>query len=96
MIIKGCNAALKWSNLNQSSLYKYIFIYFLHRDGEGRWDKGEKPKSKVVLKKDKVTVNKVDTMGLKKDKNTVNKVDMMGLKRDEHQEMAKMERVRTT
>ena len=71
----------KWSDLNKSSLFKYVFIYFLHRDGEGRWDKGEKPKSKVVLKKDK---------------NTVNKVDMMGLKRDEHQEMAKIERVRTT
>ena len=51
LIIKGCNAASKWSDLNQSSLYKCIFIYFLHRDGEGRWDKGEKPKSKVVLKK---------------------------------------------
>ena len=80
-MIKGCNAALKWSDLNQSSLCKYVFIYFLHRDGEGRWDKGEKPKSKVALKKDK---------------DTMNKVDMMGLKRDEHQEMAKMERVRTT
>ena len=83
LIIKGCNAnvASKWSDLNKSSLFKYVFIYFLHRDGEGRWDKGEKPKSKVVLKKDD---------------DTVNKVDMMGLKRHEHQEMAKMERVRTT
>ena len=81
LIIKGCNAALKWSNLNQSSLYKYIFIYFLHRDGEGRWDKGEKPKSKVVLKSDE---------------DTMNKLDMIGLKRHEHQEMAKMERVRPT
>ena len=96
LIIKGCNAASKWSDLNQSSLYKCIFIYFLHRDGEGRWDKGEKPKSKVVLKKDVDTMNEVDMMGLKSDEDTVNKVDMMGLKRHEHQEMAKMERVRPT
>ena len=102
---------MEWSYLNQRSLYRYIFIYFQHRDREGRWDKGEKPKSKVVLKKDvdtmnevdmmglksdEDTVNKVDMMGLKKDEDTMNKVDMMGLKRHEHQEMAKMERVRPT
>ena len=50
----------------------------------------------MVLKKDVDTMNEVDMMGLKSDEDTVNKVDMMGLKRHEHQEMAKMERVRPT
>ena len=54
------------------------------------------PKSKVVLKKDVDTMNEMDMMGLKSDEDTVNKVDMMGLKRHEHQEMAKIERVRPT
>ena len=50
----------------------------------------------MVLKKDVDTMNEVDMMGLKSDKDTVNRVDMMGMKRHEHQEMAKMERVRPT
>jgi len=71
----------------QGESYDNVFVHFKpsdrnwYRDGEGRWDKGEKPKSKVALKKDK---------------DTMNKVDMMGLKRHEHQEMVKMERVRPT